>query len=66
MAISTSKYSEKHLDIARENKRVLFKWEMDKRFVDDPANRSKVNVIGTMNEDRARRIWEIILETERE
>lgn len=60
MSFSAKRYTPKQKEIAREKKRVLFMWEMDKRFVEDVNDRSMIQVCGTMSRERARRIWEII------
>lgn len=62
MAFSAKKYSPKQLEIAKREKSVLFMWEMDKRFVEDPLDRCKIQCCGQMTRDKARRIWEIIQE----
>jgi hypothetical protein len=62
VAISVKKYSEKHHEIAREGKKVMFKWEMDKRYVEAQNDQILIQCIGTMSDERARRIWAIINE----
>ena len=56
------KYTEKHHAVAKEHDRVLFKWEMDKRYVSDENDRCVIQHVGTMSRDKCRRIWEILLE----
>jgi hypothetical protein len=62
MTISAKKWSQKQKDIAKNEQKVLFMWDMDKRYVPDPNDQSRIQVCGAMSRDRARRIWEIIQE----
>lgn len=62
MTFSAKKYSPKQIEIAKAEKRVLFMWEMDKRFMEDKNERCKIQCCGTMTHEKARRIWEIINE----
>lgn len=62
MSISAKKWTPKHHEIAKEKKRALFMWDMDKRYVEDKNDRCRIQCCGTMSQDRARRIWSIIQE----
>ena len=64
MIFSVKKYAPKHHEIAKARKRVLFMWEMDKRYVEDPNDRVLVQCCGTISPEKARRIWKIITENE--
>lgn len=56
------KYTDKHHEIAESTGRVLFKWEMNKRYIPDANDRAVIQSVGTMSPENARRIWEILLE----
>ena len=60
MAISTRKWSPRHHEIAKEKKIALVKWEMDKRYAEDPNERIVIQMCGTMSLEKASRIWAII------
>jgi hypothetical protein len=64
VSINAKKYSPKHIEIAKAEKKVLFMWEMDKRFVEDENDRAVIQCCGTMSVERARRIWAIIQEVD--
>ena len=61
-AFSTKRYSQVQKDRAKQEKAVLFMFEMDKRFVEDENERIKISCCGVMTLDRARRIWAIVNE----
>jgi hypothetical protein len=60
MSFSAKRYSEKHHEIAKAAKKVLFMWEMDKRYMADVRDRSKIQCCGVISREKARRIWAII------
>ena len=64
MAVSAKRYSPKQKEIAKNEQKVLFMWEMDKRYVDDPKDRILIQCCGVMTTEKARRIWAIIQEPE--
>lgn len=63
---SVKRYSEQHREIAKNGGKVMFMWEMDKRYVADENDRARIQCIGTMSISRAHRIWAIILEKDEE
>ena len=62
MAVSAKRYSPKQKEIAKNEQKVLFMWEMDKRYVADLNDQAVIQCCGTMSLERARRIWAVILE----
>jgi hypothetical protein len=60
MSISVKKYSPKHHEIAKAQKRVLFMWEMDKRYLEDANERIKIQCCGVMSQAKASAIWALI------
>ena len=65
MSTSAKKYSQVQKDKAKAEKKVLFMWEMDKRYVEDENERIVIQCCGTMSLDRARRILAIIQEQDK-
>jgi hypothetical protein len=59
---SAKRYSPKQKEIAKNEQKVLFVWEMDKRYVAGPNDQFVIQCCGAMSADRARRIWAIIQE----
>lgn len=59
---SVKKYSQAMKDRAKKEHRVLFIWEQDKRFIEDPLEQAVTGCCGTMTLDQAKRIWAIINE----
>ena len=64
MSTSVKKFAPSHHEKAMADGLVMFKWEMDKRYVADKNDRALIQCIGTMSVERQRRIWAIINEKE--